>query len=158
MSDGMTDLERLVAKDEIRTLKARRDRALDTKDWDTFIATHWPDHISAIDEHGTRPLTEAVEDLKIMLDGVDTTHHSHSPEITFTSPTEAVGVWAMEDMLYWHQKDGPKTTHGYGYYHETYAKRDGEWRTVRRWLQRTHVHTTPGGVISDLSLRAPRPE
>ena len=44
--DVMTDLERLVALQDIEFLKARRDRAIDTKDWATYEALHAPDHCS----------------------------------------------------------------------------------------------------------------
>jgi hypothetical protein len=36
MSPGMTVLERLAALEDIKLLKARRDRFLDTKDWDAL--------------------------------------------------------------------------------------------------------------------------
>ena len=49
-------------------------------------------------------------------------HHGHMPEITLTSPTTASGIWSMEDMLRY--GDGTEL-HGYGHYHETYEKVDG---------------------------------
>ena len=42
----MSDLEWLVALEEIRQLKARRDRYVDAHDWDAYQALHAPDHIS----------------------------------------------------------------------------------------------------------------
>ena len=35
---GMTDIETLLAIEEIKLLKSRRDRACDTKDWDLYRA------------------------------------------------------------------------------------------------------------------------
>lgn len=150
---GMSDIERLVALEEIRSLKARRDRALDCKDWETFEATHWPDHVSDIEDSGTRTIAETVRDMSRNLAEVDTTHHSHSPDITFSSPTKAVGIWMMEDMLHWNQGDEPHWLHGYGFYHETYEKRDGEWRVIHRRLERTHVQISPGGAVSKATTR-----
>ena len=42
----ISDIEQLLAREEIKLLKARRDRAVDTKDWDTYLALHAPDHVS----------------------------------------------------------------------------------------------------------------
>ena len=52
--DGMSDLEWLVALEEIRQLKARRDRYLDAHDWDAYEALHAPDHVS---QHAPDPST-----------------------------------------------------------------------------------------------------
>jgi len=62
------------------------------------------------------------------LDGVLTTHHGHMPEIEFTSPTTAEGIWSMEDMLKWPKGSRIREMHGYGHYHETYEKVGGAWR------------------------------
>lgn len=151
---GMSDVERLVALEEIRRLKARRDRALDQKDWETFEATHWPEHVSDIDDlDAPKTIAETVRDMSSHLANVDTTHHSHSPDITFTSPTEAVGIWMMEDMLHWNQGEEAHWLHGYGYYHETYEQRAGEWRVIHRRLERHHVQTSPGGAVRNATPR-----
>lgn len=80
MDPVMSDLERLVALEDIRALKARRDRAIDAKDWETFEATHWPEHISDIEDTGTKTIKETVVDIGRMLEHMDTTHHSHTPD------------------------------------------------------------------------------
>ena len=33
------------------------------------------------------------------LENAATMHHCHTPEIAFTSPATATGIWAMEDLL-----------------------------------------------------------
>ena len=43
---GMSDIEWLVALEEIRQLKARRDRYVDAHDWAALEALHAPDHVS----------------------------------------------------------------------------------------------------------------
>jgi hypothetical protein len=65
---------------------------------------------------------------------VATVHHCHTPEITLTSPTEATGIWAMEDLLFF--ADGTQL-HGAGHYRETYEKRDGRWLITSLHLTRT---------------------
>ena len=126
--------------EEIKRLKARYFRCMDTKDWDgmrqvftedVVVDTsgdgggvqHGPDNFFAM-------LVEAIGD-------VVTVHHGHMPEITITSPTTATGIWAMEDMLRWPEgATFMRELHGYGHYHETYAKVDGEWKIASMKLTR----------------------
>ncbi|TVV76628.1 nuclear transport factor 2 family protein [Sphingomonas solaris] len=144
--DGMTDLERLLALEEIKLLKARRDRAVDTKDWDTYLALHAPDHESHNDgfDHW-KTAEEMITNVRRLLDETRiSVHHSHTPEITFESPTSAKGIWAMEDNIFWKQGDEEHWLNGFGFYPESYEKRDGTWVFTRRQLKRTHVRLSPG--------------
>lgn len=146
--NGMTDIEWLVALEQIKLLKARRDRAVDTKDWDTYLSLHAPEHVSH--NEGFPRWNSAAEMIAAVpkLLGPDkiSVHHSHTPEITFTSPTAASGIWAMEDMIFWKQGEEEHWLHGYGFYHEDYVKRDGQWLFISRRLKRTHVTTSAGAV------------
>jgi hypothetical protein len=135
----MTEIERLVALEDIFRLKGRRDRALDTKDWETYIALHVPEHISENEgekpRHGAR---ENAQGVARILEGILTVHHGHTPEIVFESPTAARGVWGMEDLLF-DEKSKRLLLHGFGFYHERYEKRDGQWLFCWRQLRRTLV-------------------
>jgi SnoaL-like domain len=142
----MSDIEQLIAKEDIKLLKARRDRAVDTKDWDTYLALHAPDHVSHNDGFERwNSAAEMIANVRSLL-GPDkiTVHHSHTPEITFESPTRASGIWAMEDNIFWKQGDEEHWLHGFGFYHETYELRGGKWLFTSRRLKRTHVRTSPG--------------
>lgn len=146
--DEMSDIERLVAVDDLKRLKSRRDRAVDMKDWATFEALHAPEHRSHND--GYEPWNSAAElvaNVKKGLEGVTTIHHSHTPDITFQSRVKASGIWAMEDNLYWMQGDQEHWLHGYGFYHETYEKRNGQWVFTTRQLKRICVKMSPGAVF-----------
>ena len=55
-------------------------------------------------------------------------HHGHMPEIEVTAPGEASGTWAMEDHLWWPEGSPIRRLHGYGHYHETYARTGDGWR------------------------------
>jgi hypothetical protein len=149
--NGMSDVERLIAIAEIHRLKARRDRALDTKDWVTYEALHAPDHIShhgdGIDGGRVGSAADVVRQLSASLVDVATAHHSHTPDITFETPTKANCIWAMEDNLYWTQGREDHWMHGYGFYHETCEKRYGVWLFTFRSLKRTYVMTSPGAKI-----------
>jgi hypothetical protein len=77
-----------------------------------------------------------MEFVRDTLDNVITVHHGHMPEIDVTSPTTATGTWALHDRLLW--SNGARLE-GYGHYHETYAKIDGEWRIASSTLTRLHM-------------------
>lgn len=142
----MEPIERLVALEEIKLLKARRDRAIDTKDWVTYEALHAADHLSHTDGFPTWTLAETIENVSSLLAHIDSAHHSYTPEITFTSPQRAEGIWAMEDMLFWNQGEDEHWLHGYGYYYETYEKRDDRWVFTSRKVKRNHLRTSPGAA------------
>jgi len=150
----MSDLERLVAVEEIRKLKARRIQALDSQDWEAYEALHAPDHVSHNEGEqefvGAKANTDRVAKINREL-GLVTVHHVHSPEINLLSPTKATGVWAMEDNLWWKQGDEDHWLRGFGFYHESYEKRDGRWMFTRRNLRRIKVLMSPGAKISHLS-------
>jgi SnoaL-like protein len=144
----LSDIEQLVAKEEIKLLKARRDRAVDTKDWDLYFSLHAQDHVSHNEGYPRwESAQEMIENVKQLL-GPDkiSVHHSHTPEITFESPTKAKGIWAMEDNIFWQQDGEEHWLNGFGFYHETYEKRDGKWLFTSRQLKRTHVRTSAGAV------------
>ena len=141
----MSDIERLIAIEEIKQLKSRRDRAVDLKDWETYEALHAPDHRSHVE--GMDPWNSAAEmvaNVSRALSQVTSVHHSHTPDITFESPTKANGVWAMEDNIFWKQGDEEHWLHGTGFYYETYEKRGGKWVFTWRRLKRQHVRMSPG--------------
>ena len=137
----------------IRQLKARYCRFLDTKDieaWKTVfahdvvvkldmaISTGGADGQTAPDLHGLG------EFLPVVLGGVEgaqTKHHCHTPEITLTSDTTAAAIWAMEDLLLF---PSGGQLFGAGHYHETYEKRAGNWVITSLHLTRTILQFTAG--------------
>ncbi len=123
--DAATDIE------AIKQLKARYFRLMDSKDWDGLAQVFTPDvEIDMTGEGGgvTRSVQEYLPYLRENIEEVTTVHHGHMPEITLDSPTTAHGVWAMEDKLWWPEGGPLVHLHGYGHYHETYAKVGDEWR------------------------------
>ena len=63
-----------------------------------------------------------------ILADVRTVHHGFMPEISFSGPDEADGIWAMDDYLVFPSAGDPIGFRGYGHYHETYVRPDGGWR------------------------------
>lgn len=138
----ISDLERLIAIEDIKILKARRDRLVDAQDWEAYEALHAPDHQSHNDGHEKwNTAREMIENLRQFLAPVRTIHHSHTPEITFESPTRASGIWALEDYTYWPGTE--EWMQGYGYYYETYEKRDGQWLFTSRKMKRVKTVWSP---------------
>ncbi len=134
----MDDLEAL------RQLKARYCRTMDTKDWVAMRTLFADDVVVDTTDSGGGVVAGAdafVRFLEETLGAVVTVHHCHTPELALTGPDAATGVWAMEDMLRW--PDGSEL-HGYGHYHEAYARQDGSWRIVRTTLTRLRMDFTAG--------------
>lgn len=145
----MTDLERLVELEAIRHMKARRDHAVDRKDWDTYAVLHSDDYVAM--SIGAEPIVggkAAAAALAVQMAGVTTVHHCHTPVIEFQDSRNATGVWAMEDNLFWYRNGEKQWLRGFGFYHETYRKEaDGLWRFTYRKLERTHAETSPGASV-----------
>jgi len=128
----------------IRQLKARYFRLMDTKDWAAMREVFTPDvHVEIADNaamhDGVEPFMAMLEEA---LRDVVTVHHGHMPEIEVTSPTTATGIWAMEDHLRFPAGGPISELHGYGHYHETYVKVDGQWRIQSLRLDRLRLDVT----------------
>jgi SnoaL-like domain len=151
---AMSDLEWLVALEEIRQLKARRDRYADAHDWDAYAALHAPEHVSHND--GQEPWTssqEMIANVARIMGEMITVHHSYDPEIVFDTPTTARGIWAMTDGIVADNAGNIEWSIGYGYYYESYEKRDGQWLfTSRRW----HNYFGTGSEGARLPTQLPR--
>jgi hypothetical protein len=148
----VSDAERLIAIEEIKQLKARYFRCMDTKDWPGLQAVFSPD--AELDMRGeAADKSKAADGLVVgaanimlfirnaVLELV-TVHHGHMPEIEITSPNTAKGIWAMEDVLRWPEGAAVKTLHGYGHYHETYRRLDDRWHIQSSRLSRLRVDIT----------------
>jgi ketosteroid isomerase-like protein len=125
-------VEQLWDIEQIKQLKARYFRFLDTKDWEAFADLFTDDCVHYLPQESAKEAVaneEYFRDLKAMLNPGVTTHHGHMPEITLVSDTEAEGIWAMFDYVQTELPGGPLNIQGYGHYLETYRKGpDGAWR------------------------------
>lgn len=142
-SEGVEPAVAAAAVAEIKQVKARYFRAVDTKDWELLEAQLTDDVV--VDTTGSGgPVIMGSEAfiafLQLTLSSAVTVHHGHSPEIEVTSPTTATGVWAMQDLLVY---PGEARVLGFGHYHETYESADGTWRIAD--LKLTRVHMDPVG-------------
>ncbi|MBO0836163.1 MAG: nuclear transport factor 2 family protein [Actinobacteria bacterium] len=130
----MTELERLIAVDELQRLKALYCRYADAKAWPELGQLFTPNGEARFYDPGGRlvfaasspDIGTAVGD---RIGAAQPIHHIFSNELTVWSPTEAEGLWAMEDLVVFPDGvPGPfRKMHGFGHYHETYERHGGRW-------------------------------
>ena len=147
----MEPLERLVAIQEIKNLKARYFRCIDLKQWvelaDVFTSDIRLNRASVAGDEAEwlSSREEVLVYMRSALADVTTCHHGHLPEITIQSTETAKGVWPMEDHIWLPDSHplGLRTIHGYGHYIEEYRRECGIWRIAVRELTRIRVDVEP---------------
>ena len=151
----MNDLRQLSAIEEIKQLKARYFRCLDTKAFDTLRTVFAEDAIFDVSDAmkdpilGTPPdaldlspiegLDAIIAGIEAVLAGAQSVHHGHTPEIELTSDRTATGIWPMEDIV----RTAEFELHGYGHYHEEYERTQDGWRIRSLKLTRLRVMLAP---------------
>jgi hypothetical protein len=144
----MNDLERLVAIEEIKQLKYRYYRFLDTRDWENFKTVWAPDGV--LDVHSETRIVNTEEGLyrgpevitafaRKAIGAGATIDHALMPEIEILSPATARAIWVQEDRVTWPEGSPNRSLHGNGYEHETYEKLDGKWLIKSSKLVRLKV-------------------
>jgi hypothetical protein len=125
----------LEAIEEIKQLKARYFRLMDTKQWEPWGEVFTRDGVLETNEGGPSRLEgrdEIVRTVSGILKDSVTVHHGHMPEIALTGETTATGIWAMFDWV-----DMPQLVlRGFGHYEETYRVEDDRWRIATSRLTR----------------------
>jgi hypothetical protein len=142
----MDRLERLEAIEQIRALKARYYRLMDTKQWDDLKAVFTSD-MKVVTPEG-KVYTEGGDTyaaaLRHSLERAISCHQNLGGEIEIVDTDNARAIWAMQDIIEWedaHPKMGWKSILGRGHYHETYRKEDGAWRIATLTLARLRLDT-----------------
>ena len=145
--DGLTDLERVVARDEIRLLAYRYADALDRRDLDLLASLYRPD--ARFGAHGEGPeaarafFAESLGEIGIAV--LLVANHL----VEFDDPDHARGtVWTHGFI-----DDGPPEQGKEGFiqqlikYDDRYVRVDGAWRFTRRrhflWLGWRHGEPAP---------------
>ena len=148
----MDVLDTLLAAEEIKALKARYCRYLDTKGWAGLAALFVDDAVLDVAQDTGNPPLEGREaiigQIRFAVEDAATSHQVHTPEIAFESADRAAGVWAMQDRVVWQAGKSPvpgvASITGYGQYHETYVKTAEGWKFAAIRLTRFHVDMHPG--------------
>jgi hypothetical protein len=147
----MDALQKLLAENEIKGLKARYCRFLDTKDWDGLTSLFLEDAVLDVQQDtGNPPIhgrARIIEQIRIAVIDAASSHQVHTPEITLTGDGTAEGIWAMQDRVVWQPGKSPipgvTSITGYGQYHETYRRSDDGWKFASLRLTRFHVDMHP---------------
>ena len=122
----------------IKRLKSRYFRFMDQKRWDEFAQLFTDDceqewrNSPESEPQRNRGRDAVVAFIRSSLDGIDSTHHGHDPDIALTSPTTATGSWALHDHC---ARGGEVVFHGAGWYEDEYVKEDGAWKIHRTRLR-----------------------
>jgi len=143
VSEQADPLQRILDLEEIKQLKARYFRTLDTQAWDEFAQVFARDAVMEVPEaslvkRGREAIAASVSGV---LKGARTVHHGHMPEIELTSRDTARGIWAMFDYVEWPPSASGERAglQGFGHYREEYLREDGRWRISRLRLERLRI-------------------
>lgn len=154
----MDPIDRLLAAEAVRNVKATYWYAMDMKDWEKLAGVFTPDAI--FDMRGERafslgediadlpPVEEAIAqgdtavtvgaaNIAAFIRGVVekwiTVHHGHAAIIDVVAADRATAIWPLFDYI----DDGKNALKGYGHYHEEYRREaDGQWRISKVLLTR----------------------
>lgn len=136
--------------EQIRTLKARYCRFLDTKKWEAFsqllseeVVLEFYDTLGAL-QLKVEGRQEVMRLVPAYLNHAQSVHQVTHHEIELLTLTTAQGVWALEEILtFFDPADSPSAViHGFGYYHERYEKSAGQWRITGFRLERLKLDHT----------------
>lgn len=142
----MDRLERLEAIEEIRNLKARYYRLMDTKQWDELKDVFTTD-MQVVTPEGqvyAQGGDTYAASLRHSLEHAVSCHQNLSGEVEIVDADNARAIWAMQDVIEWqdrHPRTGWKSILGRGHYHETYRREGGAWRIATLTLTRLSLDT-----------------
>jgi hypothetical protein len=141
----MDVLERLLAIEEIKKVKARYFRFIDTGDNEGFVEQftedmHWVLLDVAgevqVDLHGRAEMAAFLAPQTDARSHGFSVHHGHTPEIDIIDDRTAKGIWAMSDYI----RMPGMNIYGCGHYHETYRLcDDGVWRISECLVTRLNI-------------------
>lgn len=153
----MEATKRLLAIEEIRCLKARYFRCVDTRDWAGLGAVFAPDAVfdrgygHAVHDPWTGEWTPPpapgpqlvhgrdaiLAMIRRAVEPVATVHHGHTAEIVVIAPDRAEAIWAMSDEL--RDRRGRLILAGRGHYEDRYRLTDDGWRIAFSRLTRLAI-------------------
>ena len=140
--------------EQIKQLKARYFRHMDTRNWEEFRQCFTADIVASYD--GPPRLSKGDDPAEVACSGRDnlvaaisglftearSIHQGYMPEIALTSATTATGIWSMWDFI----RTPKGTFQGWGHYHEEYVKEGSDWKLKKIKLTRLHVEETWSGI------------
>jgi hypothetical protein len=140
------NLQQLSDLEDIRTLKHRYFRGIDTADT-ALLDTLFTDDIAVDYRGGTyrvqiRGRADMIEFLANSFhSGAVAMHHGHMPEITLTGADSAEGLWYLEDIFI-NLESGTHTI-GSAIYRDQYRREAGQWKIARTEYDRVFEMIRP---------------
>lgn len=142
-------IRELMDREHLKELRARYFRHLDRRDHEGFASVFTEDAVLEVPEVDCvfRGREEIATNVLASLTNAVSAHHGHTPELTFTGPDTATGIWAMQDIVEWPRAASGERVGitGVGHYRDEYVKQDGQWRIAKVRLVRIRVQS-----LSDL--------
>lgn len=139
-------VQQLSDLEDIRTLKHRYFRGIDTADME-LLATLFTADIGVDYRGGTyRVRLEGRDNMLEFLansfhSGAVAMHHGHMPEITLTGEDSADGLWYLEDIFI--NVERQSHTIGSAIYRDQYRREDGRWKIARTEYDRVFEMIRP---------------
>jgi hypothetical protein len=132
-------VQELLDRFAIYELRARFFRLVDEKDWPAWRQCFTEDCRFDLGDGQWMGLDEWMTKNKEWHQGMVSVHRGSLPELEFQSPTEASGIWALNDYIEWpSEADGTRRGYmGFGREYDKYRKVDGEWR-ISEWILKFH--------------------
>jgi hypothetical protein len=153
----MTETERLAAIEGVKRVKAAYWRGVDSGDGDLVRSILAED--CELDFHGCcRDPQSGIDHLPAMnmvlrgraawlsegmsRYGIVSVHQGHQSEIGITGPDTATGIWSFTDRMFFPAGGTIAQLTGYGFYHDSYLKRDGRWQIRTSRISRIRVEVS----------------
>lgn len=139
-------LQQLSDFEDIRTLKHRYFRAIDTADA-ALLGELFTDDVTVDYRGGTyRVQLQGRADMLEFLanafhSGAVAMHHGHMPEIALTGDAEASGLWYLEDIFL--SLEAGTHTFGSALYRDVYRREAGQWKIARTEYDRVFEVVAP---------------
>ena len=136
--------DKILHIEELRKLKARYCRFVDTKQWEAWRRIFTDDVVFDGLSAPFGTLDEFIDTQRRRLSDAVSVHHCHTAELELTGPTTATGIWAMCDYVEYPWSQERRGFIGFGFYDEEYRLEDGCWRISRLRMDRLRIDPLVG--------------
>lgn len=140
----------------IKRLKYKYMRCLDQKLWedieDCFVEDATAAYGGGAYSFQGREAIVAFLRRSMGAESFHSSHQVHHPEIEITGPSNARGVWALQDVVI--DTGWEITVRGAAFYEDEYVKTDGTWRIRATGYKRIYEEIQPRKDVAGLRLTA----
>lgn len=144
LGQPVAPLDRLVAIEAIKHVKARYFRYVDQQDWKSYSTIFRPEAHFELGAGTFAGSAVMIEHVSGLLQGGTTFHYGHMPEIDILGPDDATAVWTLFDVVELPAEAGRPPFEGYARYWERYRREDGEWKIAWLRIERLRIVETEG--------------